>query len=240
MRILTIYALFLGMALTLANAQEQPTGVQVFGETSQEIANDRASFQITLEAKANSPKEARDLLATQANKLAQILADFGKAEKTQTLSITSIPIYRHTQNNPPQITGYQASSTTITECPADSAGDLAAILLETNPQQLNGPNFHLSEKLRKSKEIELLKDATINAKEKAEAIASASNMILGNAIFLGTETSWGGPPRQIPMMTMARTADTESNGAEVISTQAGEGRLQTTVNGRFELLPPRR
>jgi uncharacterized protein len=219
-----------------AIGQEQPTGVQVSGQATEDVANDRAGFLITLQSKGESPKAARETLLAQAKALNNLLTQFPGVEKTQTQAINSAPIWFHQNNSQPRITGYTATSTTSTECPAENAGDLAAQLLELNPHQLNGPNFHLSASLRKSKEIELLQKATKDAKEKAEALAEAVNMKVGNALFLANQTSWGGPQ---PIMARAMAMDSFAGGAsaEPMPTQSGEGTLSASVEGRFELIP---
>lgn len=220
----------------VANAQEQPTGVQVSGEATQTVPNNRAAFEITLTARGETPKEAKELLLKKTSALKEVIKGFPDTEKTETTNIVSNPIWVHAPSKAPQINGYTASTTTTTVCPAETAGDLASQIVEINPEQLQGPRFHLSEALRKSKEMDLLKEAVNNAREKAAVLTQASGMNLGNPVFIGTETMWEAGASPMKSMIGTEMAMAMHSTPEPMPTEAGEGKLQARVNVHFELV----
>ena len=237
-----IKTILLAVALPLcATAQEQPTGIIVSGEASEHIDNDKAAFQITLESRGASPKEAREALHVQAKELQALLQDFPGVEKAKTIALTSNPILVHRPNLPPRTDGYTASVTTEVECPAEAAGDLAAQILEINPRQLAGPQFQISEAVQKSKALELLANATKDARAKADVLAKAAGLKAGDALLLETRTAWASQnPMPMQAMDGMLAGAMARDSAPPMPTESGQGTLKATVNARFELVNPAR
>lgn len=230
---LTLFGTLTGQTL----AQELPTGIQTIGEATVDVENDLAVFLVTLAGKGNTPQEARNQLAPQSQTLKDTLKTAEGIRETATAGLSSEPIYQHLPNRPPMIIGYKTKMTTVVKCASETAGDLATTLLGLNPESVDGPNFSISDETRKKYEIALLKEAALNAEEKARAISETLGRVLGDPVFVDTQALWGqnGPVR--PMMAYGAMDSMAGQAPESLPTEAGKNTLKTNITVRFETEP---
>lgn len=146
----------------------------------------------------------------------------------QTTSISLSPQYRYADNQPPVITGYQASSrVSVRFRDIKAAGPILDSLVAAGANQIDGPQLLIDKP-------EPLLD---QAREKAIATARARAALYARAAGLQvkrivaiSEGSFEMPSRPAPMLLMARAKEASDSSIE-----AGEQKLSISVSVTFEL-----
>ncbi len=146
----------------------------------------------------------------------------------QTSGLSLQPQYRHENNLPPVLTGYQASNTVALRIRriADT-GRLLDTLVGVGANQISGPNFRVDAADAALDEARLAAVAT--ARARAELYARASGLRVKRIASI-TESGGYEPPR--PMMMMARAEKMDSAQTPVAP---GEVALTINVTMVFEL-----
>lgn len=235
-------AIFLGLcAASSSQAAELEAlrSITVSGQAERQVVPDEAHVQVNLNAL--EPKLA-DAKTAHDKKLKQLLAIVSKAgideKKVKTLYATSEPQYDYT-NSQRVFKGYRVQTQLyIAVNPTDKLAGLMDTITEAGFERgastewgnLLSVSYQVSnpDKLRD----ELLADAIVNARAKAENMANAAGVGVG-AVMQINET--GAPsfnfPRAMPMMAMrAALAD-----AAPIAPPAGEQKMQASVTVTFAL-----
>lgn len=147
----------------------------------------------------------------------------------QTTAISLSPQYRYAENQPPVITGYQASSrVSVRFRDIKAAGPILDNLVAAGANQIDGPSLSID------KPEPLLdqarKKAIAAARDRAALYAGAAGLTVRRIVAI-SEGSFEGPiPRPMPMMMMARGKEAADSSIE-----AGEQRLAISVSVTFEL-----
>ncbi len=183
---------------------------------------------VTQAADANSAMRAN---ATQMDKVMDAIKAAGIAERDiQTSGIGVSPQYRYAENQPPVITGYQASNNVNLKVrDIGRLGKVLDALVASGANQVNGPNFEIDEP------ESAYDEARRAALEKAQARARMYATALGLRVRRIVSISEGGgftPPMPMPMMAMAR-GKAESD----TSVSPGETTLSANLDVVFELGP---
>lgn len=235
-RILTLAftaVLATGLAMT-ASAQTPPT-----------IANDGTLLSISAEAKVTrtpdiatlstgvvtQAAEANAALRQNTEQMTKVVAAIkaaGIAERdVQTTGISINPQYRYAENQPPTITGYQASNTlNVKVRDIAKLGKVLDTLVAVGANQINGPSFEIDNP------DEAYDEARVAAIKKAQSRAELYAKSLGLRVRRMVSISEGGgynQPGPVPMMKMAAM---ESADAPV---SPGESSLTASINVVFEL-----
>jgi len=148
----------------------------------------------------------------------------------QTSSLSLQPQYRYENNQPPILTGYQASNTVNLKIrKIDDTGALIDALVKNGANQIQGPNFSLDKP--EAALDEARKAAMVTAQSRAALYAAAANMRVKRIAEISESGAMSPMPR--PMMRMAA----ESDMASAPPVEAGEVGLGVTVNVTFELEP---
>ncbi|MCD9098440.1 SIMPL domain-containing protein [Luteimonas fraxinea] len=180
---------------------------------------------VTQAADANAAMRAN---AEQMSKLMGAIKTAGIAERdVQTSGINLSPQYRYAENQPPVITGYQASNTVNLKVrDIGKLGQVLDALVASGANQINGPTFEIED-------AEGVQDlARADALKKAQARAEVYAASLGMRVRRIVSISEGGgfqPPR--PMMAMRAMADS----APATSVSPGETTLSANLDVVFEL-----
>ena len=181
---------------------------------------------VTQDADANAAMRAN---AEQMDKVMKAIRAAGIAERDiQTSGISVSPQYRYAENQPPQITGYQASNTVSLKV-RDIAklGKVLDSLVASGANQVNGPNFEIDQP------DEAYDEARRAALEKAQARAGMYAKTLDLRVRRIVSISEGGgfrPPVPMPMMAMkAERAQADT------SVSPGETTLSVSLDVVFEL-----
>ncbi|SFR96278.1 SIMPL domain-containing protein [Sphingomonas jatrophae] len=152
----------------------------------------------------------------------------GIAERdVQTAGIGLQPQYRYAENQPPAITGYQATNrVTVRFRDVKKAGSVLDALVAAGANQIDGPNLtvdRLDEALDEARA-----QAVAKARARAELYAKASGLRVGRIVTISEES--GGPNMPMPMVRMS-AAKMEADTAIA----PGEQRLTVTLRLTFEL-----
>ena len=180
---------------------------------------------VTQAADANAALKANSV---QMNKVVAAIRAAGIAERDiQTSGINIHPQYRYAENQPPTITGYQASNTVnIKVRDIGKLGEVLDALVASGANQVNGPSFDIDQPEAAYDE------ARQAALKKAQARAEMYAKSLGLRVRRIVSISEGGgfqPP--MPMMkTMAMDARMES-----APVSPGETTLSANLDVVFEL-----
>ena len=183
---------------------------------------------VTQAADANAAMRAN---AARMDAVMKAIRAAGIAERDiQTSGINLNPQYRYIENQPPAITGYQASNTVSLKV-RDIAklGGVLDALVASGANQVNGPAFEID------KPEVVYDEARREALAKAQARAKMYADALGVRVRRIVSIDEGGgfqPPVPMPMMAMGRA---EKSVAYDTAVSPGETTLGANLNVVFEL-----
>ncbi|MCX8474222.1 MAG: SIMPL domain-containing protein [Sphingomonas sp.] len=235
------FALFATAAgLTLASlsatAQEvRPAVLPVDGtllEVTAEGASTRTPDLAVIQAGVvTQAASAGDAMRQNSTRMATVLAALrraGVAERDiQTSSIALSPQYRYAQNEPPVITGYQASNqVTVRFRDIAKSGAILDALVKEGANNISGPNLTIEKPEAALDEARTAAVAT--ARARAELYAKAAGLRVDRILSISEGSAVPAPPR--PMM-MARM-EAASDATQVV---AGETELTVSLSVRFVL-----
>lgn len=146
----------------------------------------------------------------------------------QTSGINLNPQYRYAENQPPVITGYQASNTVNLKVrDIGKLGQVLDALVASGANQINGPTFEIedAEGVRDLARAAALK----KAQARAEIYAASLGMRVRRIVSISEGGGFQAPPR--PMMAM-RAMEQDSFAAPV---SPGENTLTANLDVVFEL-----
>ncbi len=180
---------------------------------------------VTRAADANAALRAN---AAQMARVMQAIRAAGVAERDiRTTGINVNPDYRYTENQPPTITGYQASNTVSLKVrDIGKLGDVLDALVASGANQVNGPSFEIDQPEAAYDE------ARRAALERAQARAEMYGKALGLRVRRIVSISEGGgfqPP--MPIMGKAMAMDR----MESTPVSPGETTLSASLDVVFEL-----
>ena len=145
----------------------------------------------------------------------------------QTSSIGLSPQYNYRENQPPTITGYQASNTVNVRLrEIGKAGDVLDALVKQGANQVSGPTFSIDKPQTAIDEAR--REAVQQARAHADLYADATGLKVRRIVSMSESAEMTQqPPR--PMMMMAKTAEASTPVA------AGENTLSIDLNVVYEL-----
>jgi uncharacterized protein YggE len=170
-------------------------------------------------------------MADNAKKMATTIAALkraGVADKDiRTSSLSLQPQYRYADNQPPAITGYQASNQlTVTFRDIQRAGPILDALVAAGVNQISGPDFALEHPDAALDEARA--QAMQKARAKADVYARAAGLAIKRIVAIGESGGYAPPSPRPMMLAMARAK-------EATDLQPGEEKIGVTVNVTFEL-----
>jgi len=175
---------------------------------------------------APSATEAIRQNAERMARLRSALRSAGIADRDiQTSSISLNPDYRHSENQPPQLTGYRAGNEVeIRFRDIANSGRILDALVAEGANQINGPMLGLERPEAALDEARIR--ALANARARAELYARALGMRVKKILFV-SET--GNVPPPMPMQRMLAASDSATEIAP------GEQTLSVSLTVGFEL-----
>jgi uncharacterized protein YggE len=181
---------------------------------------DRASFDFTVETRADTAKAA---LARNAAEAAAVIAAV-KATGVPAADVQTSQVYLSPQTNPDgtQIVGYIASNSISVKTTIAKAGGLVDAAVGAGAGGVSGPMLSRSDEDALYRDA--LKNAVADAKSKAEALASAAGLSLGGAQVI-VEGSQSSPP-----IMYAQKADAAASVPIEPGTQTTEATVTVTYN----------
>jgi len=149
------------------------------------------------------------------------------ARDIQTSSLNLQPVYRYLENQPPQLTGYQANNeVSVRFRDIAQTGRILDALVAEGANQINGPNLSVDRPEAALDEARVL--AIRNARARAELYARALDMRVVRVISVSEAgMSYVPPPRAMAARLEAQGADTRID--------PGEQTLSVSVSVVFEL-----
>lgn len=234
--------LFATAVLTLSSLAALPAGAQVAptmvdgtvldvsatGKTSRvpDIATIRAGV-VTQSA------TAAQALADNAKRMAGVLSALKTAgvqpRDITTSNVSLQPQYRYDNNQPPVITGYQASNTvSIRFRDVARSGAILDALVAQGANQIDGPNLSLDQPDAALDEARV--DAVKRARARAELYAKAAGLSVVRILSISEGGEMSGP--QPPVVYMARA---KAQGAADTTIAPGETDVTVSVSVRFLL-----
>lgn len=226
-----------GLAQTGTGAAPPPPSLTVTGAAEVPAAPDRAVVSL------GAVVEAKDALDAQ-NQIAQVMRRVIKdiraqgipEEKIRTAGLSLNPVYSHPapkagrEPEAPRIVGYRASNTIRVQVDdTERAGAVIDAGIGAGANQLNSLSFELRDDLKFRKQA--LQLAAQEARAKAEAIASALNLQLGEVIEVREEGGQASYPVERRFAASAAAAT---------PVQPGEIRVGAGVSVRFRLAGPQK
>ena len=181
---------------------------------------------VTQAADANAAMQQN---ATQMQKVMAQIRAAGVAERdVQTAGISVQPQYRYAENQPPVITGYQASNTVNVKVrDIGKLGKVLDALVASGANQVNGPSFEVD------KPESAYDEARLAALKKAEARAKTYADAMGLRVRRVVSISEGGA--MPPPMPMMRAQAMDAMGKAETSVSPGETVLSVNLDVVFEL-----
>lgn len=178
---------------------------------------------------------AAGALSENAQRMTQVvraLKSAGIAERDIATSNVSLsPQYRYTDNQPPVITGYQASNTvTVKFRDIAKSGPALDALVRSGANQIDGPSMSLSQPDAALDEART--DALKTARARAALYAQAAGMTVARIVSIEEAGDNDGSRPQPPMM-LQRAAMAEARDSTPML--AGETEVGATVRVRFLL-----
>jgi uncharacterized protein YggE len=219
--------------------------ITVSGLAKKEQSNQIASFTAGMDSIEESKEEALNKVNEAMNQLIAKVKDFGIKEEdiqTQTASVYQETEYVELSNSGITKTMYPQrgdaqkgdwranNSVSIKLREVDKAEDLLAILNESGANYVYGPDFSIEDVDLASDE--LLTEAVINAREKAEKVAAANNQKVGKIISL---TEGGISPIYSAYKLMAPMTGGGGESAIDANLEPGSSTTSKTVTVTFEL-----
>ena len=232
---LMLLALAASAAAIPAAAQEMrspilPDGtvLEVNAEGHSTRVPDLAVIQAGVVSQAATAAEAmRDNSARMASVLAA-LRKAGVAERDiQTARIALTPQYRYAENQPPVITGYQASNqVSVRFRDVGKSGTILDALVREGANNISGPNLTIDKPETALDEART--DAIRTARARAQLYAQAAGLRVDRIVSI-SENGGSMPP---PMPIVAYRARAEAADTQIV---AGERELSVNVTVRFLL-----
>jgi uncharacterized protein YggE len=231
-------------ALTLpvaAAAQVAPAAQSVVDGTLLEVSAtgrvSRAPDQAVIRAGVVT-QAATAAAATQENaaRMAQVIASLKSAgiqpRDLSTSNVSLQPQYRYADNQPPVVTGYQASnSVSVKFRDIARSGAVLDALVKAGANQIDGPALSLSQP---DAALDAARaDAVARAKARAALYAQAAGLRVERIVSISEAGENDGGQPQPPVMFRVRAMAAESNAATQVL--PGETDVTATINVRFVL-----
>ncbi len=167
-----------------------------------------------------------------AGRMSRVLAALKKAgvadKDVSTSSISLSPQYRYAENQPPVITGYQASNqVTVRFRDIGKSGAILDILVKEGSNQINGPSLVIDQPEAAQDEARVA--AVKQARSRADLYASATGLKVKRIVSISESEGYSGGP--VPVMARGMMMDSAAK-TEVMP---GEQSVGVTLSVVFEL-----
>ncbi len=237
-RSIALASLIAGAAALPSVAQAQALPVQTIAGTRLDIAAtgevtrvpDIAIINTGVVTRAGTAREAISQNAAQMQRVVARLRRAGVAERDiQTSSVNLSPEYRYQDNQPPVLTGYQASNqVTVRFRKIEDSGNILDALVAEGANQINGPTLTIDKPEGALDEARLvaLKQAQARAETYARAVGKRVSRILAIS-----ETGGSAPIIQYEAVRVTAARGMAADTKIV----PGEQTLSVTLNVTFEL-----
>jgi uncharacterized protein YggE len=169
------------LLLIAGTALSQTRFVRATGQSTVRINPDQAQVTFSVVTQAPTAQDAAGQNATLAgNVIGQLQNLLGASADVRTVNYSLNPNYSYPQNGQPALTGYTASnSIMVTTSDLPNVGKIIDTGIQAGANQVSSLQFTLKDDT--SARAQALKQATAQAKSKADAMASGLNLKTGAA-----------------------------------------------------------
>ena len=242
MRHLAAAVLVLAAASPFAAAAQVPVPMQavvpdgtvldVTATGKVEIAPDVATIRAGVVTQAATAAAALSDNSGRMAAVVRAIRGAGIAERDiMTASVGLQPQYRYAENQPPVVTGYQASNTvSVRFRDIAKAGGVLDALVKAGANQIDGPNMSLA--APDSALDAARQDAVKRARARAELYARAAGLRVERIVAISEAGENDGSTPRPPVFARVQAMAADSGRTEVL---AGETEVSATVNVRFLL-----
>lgn len=192
-----------------------PTAITVTGNGTANATPDRASFNFGVTTQASTAGAALGRSSVQARAIVSALERAGIDAKD--IQTTDVSLWPQTRANGTQIVGYTASNSVNLTTPLARAGAAVDAAVGAGANNVDGPSLDTSDK--SSLYGDALKQALADAKEKAQAIATASGLSI-TSVEKVTERGQANP---LPYFGTAKASAAE------VTIEPGTQQIQASV-----------
>jgi len=210
---------------TIQNTDNQSTGISVSGQGNVAGKPDLANISLGVSALAPTVAEARTQAATSLGAMIDSMKANGVDEKDiQTSSLSIYPEYNYMNDGRQELRGFRVQNTVNAKIrDIDKTGEIVdeAVDAGGNDTTINGISFSIENPDELKKQAR--EEAVADAKARAETLASAAGVSLGDAINI-SESSYAPP-----VFYEGRAADSAA-GAPLPETPIEAGELDVTVD----------
>lgn len=222
-------------ALAQQGPGRRPPAVIATGTAEVFAAPDRATVRLGVQEQAQTADAAQKAVNEKMNRILKDLRKLGVPEgRIRTARAELFPVYAYPQNRggTPELTGFRASNSVAVTLDLAGKGPAVGAVIDTGirsgANSVEGIAFTLADDTKQR--AEALQKAAKNARQKAESIATALGVQLGELIAAGEAGGGaGGPPR--PMMrSMALEA---SDASQATAIEPGLVRVEASVEVRY-------
>lgn len=211
--------------------------ITVIGKAKVRSAPDEAVVTLTVEADAPEPESAMNANSAAVMKVRERLRLEGvEGEAIETSNVSVFPVRTYNpQTGQESLTGYRSQKTVaVTLRDADMVGKLLAAAIEAGATNISGPVWRLAQDT--AAVAEALKQAVADARAKAEVLAGAQGVGLGQVIMM----SEGGVERPVvvaraEMFEVAKATSAAGVDAIPISTPTLDVTATVTVTYSLSL-----
>lgn len=179
---------------TVENTGEQTRGISVSGQGKVQGEPDIASISLGVNTLAPTVAEARTQAATSLKAMIDSMKANGVAEKDiQTSQLSIYPEYNYMEDGRQELRGFRVQNTvTATLRDIDKTGEVVddAVVAGGNDTTINGISFSIENPDDLKKQAR--EKAVADARARAETLASAAGVTLGDAITI-SESSYAEP-----------------------------------------------
>ena len=221
-----------GAAMAQAAVQLQPVSgtrldISATGEVSR--VPDVAIISTGVVTRAATATAAIQQNSERMDRVRAALKRAGIADRDiQTSSLSLNPDYNYQQNQPPKLTGYQASNTlSVRFRDIGQTGKILDALVSEGANQISGPNLTIDKPEAALDEARV--KAIASGRARAETYARALGMRVVRLLSVSESGGYAAPP-PMPMAVYARAERDSST-----SIDPGEQKLQVSVSMSFEL-----
>ena len=148
--------------------------ITVTGNGAVDATPDRASFDFGVTTNGATAAEALGRNSSEARRI--IAALKGAGIGSSAIQTTQVSLWPQTTNNGREITGYQASNSVQVTAALGKSGQLVDAAVRAGANNVDGPNLDTAAKAALYDQA--LKQAVVQAKGKAQAIAAATGLTL--------------------------------------------------------------
>ena len=224
-------------APTMVSAQSTPVASPVIAGTRLDISAtgevtrvpDIAIISAGVMTRAPTAVAALSDNAARMERVRAALKRAGIADRDiQTSNVSLNPDYRYVENQPPQLTGYNASNTvSVRFRDIKATGRILDALVAEGANQINGPSLTIDKPEAALDEART--KAIANGRARAELYARALGMRVVRLLSVSESSGYGGGP--VPMVMRMDSAQ----AAAKTEITPGEQQLSVSVSMSFEL-----